>query len=214
MDITLRQLSPTPLRDKIHPNSSDIWMKDVVFKQGEHLFIQAPSGTGKTTLVHVLYGLRKDYEGALLWGNDPIAKMDGEQLAYMRATYVSIVFQDLRLLPELTVWENLELKRLLTNTIPQDRVEIMLRQLGIAGKKDAVAKTLSYGEQQRVAIIRALLQPFDWLLMDEPFSHLDHVNIEKAASLIAEVAAINKAGILLADLEKNNYFMYHKTLFL
>lgn len=214
MNLTLQQLSPTPLRDKIRPNSSDIWMKDIVLKQGEQIFIQAPSGTGKTTLVHILYGLRKDYEGEMLWGDDVIATMDGEQLAYMRATYVSVVFQDLRLFPELTVWENLELKRQLTNTIPQDRVETMLAALGIADKKDSLAKTLSYGEQQRVAIIRALLQPFDWLLMDEPFSHLDHVNIEKAASLISEVVAINKAGILLADLERNNYFMYHKTLFL
>lgn len=214
MNLTLHKLSPTPLREKINPNSSDIWMKDIVFKQGEHIFIQAPSGTGKTTLVHVLYGLRRDYEGAMLWGDDTIATMNGEQLAYMRATYVSVVFQDLRLFPELTVWENLELKRLLTNTMPQDRVEAMLNQLGIADKKEAIAKTLSYGEQQRVAIIRALLQPFDWLLMDEPFSHLDRMNIEKAAALISEVAAINKAGILLADLEQNNYFLYHKTLFL
>jgi putative ABC transport system ATP-binding protein len=90
----------------------------------------------------------------------------------------------------------------------------MLERLGIAEKRDSLCKTMSYGEQQRVAIIRALLQPFDWILMDEPFSHLDHVNIDKAVALISEVAARNHASILLADLEKNDYFSYHKRIFL
>jgi putative ABC transport system ATP-binding protein len=90
----------------------------------------------------------------------------------------------------------------------------MLNCLGIYEKKVSLASTLSYGERQRVAIIRSLLQPFDWLLMDEPFSHLDNMNIEKAVNLIGEVVATNNAGLLLADLEKNDYFRYHKKLFL
>ena len=140
--------------------------------------------------------------------------MNDEQLAPLRAGYLSIVFQDLRLFPELTTWENLEIKRTLTNTVTPQYASEMLQRLGIYEKKDSQAKTLSYGEQQRVAIIRSLLQPFDWLLMDEPFSHLDNMNIEKAISLITEVVNMNRAGLILADLERNDYFSYHKSLYL
>ncbi len=214
MQLTLQNLLPTPLREKITHNSSDIWLRELTFAKGESLSLQAPSGTGKTTLTHILYGLRNDYEGNVLWDAKIMKNLDTEELSKLRATYLSIVFQDLRLLPELTAWENLELKRSLTNTVAPEVMMHMMERLGIPDKKDSLCKTLSYGEQQRVAIIRALLQPFDWLIMDEPFSHLDHVNIDKCAELISEIATRNHASILLADLEKNNYFPYHKRLFL
>jgi len=214
MDLALRQVIPLPLKEKITDKSSDIWRKDLAFTKGELIFVQAPSGTGKTTLMHILYGLRHDYEGTVLWDEKPVRQFNEEQVAPLRATYVSIVFQDLRLFPEMTVLENLELKRTLTNSISKDQAEDMLQKLGIYEKRNALAKTLSYGEQQRVSIIRALLQPFDWLLMDEPFSHLDNVNIDKAIALIQTMIDLNNAGLILADLEKSNCFSYHKRLFL
>ncbi len=214
MQLTLQNLLPIPLREKITQNSSDIWLQKLSFQKGEHVSLQAPSGTGKTTFIHILYGLRTDYEGDVVWGENNLNQTKSEELSKLRATYVSVVFQDLRLFPELTAWENLELKRSLTNTVSDDMVMNMMERLGIPEKKNSLCKTLSYGEQQRVVIIRSLLQPFDWLLMDEPFSHLDHVNIDKAAALITEFAERNHAGLLLADLEKNNYFNYHKRLFL
>lgn len=214
MQMTLQKLLPIPLRDKITHNSSDIWLRELVFSKGEQVSLQAPSGVGKTTLVHILYGLRNDYEGSVLWDAKMMKDLDAEATSKLRATYLSVVFQDLRLLLELTAWENLELKRSLTNTVAPEVMMNMMERLGIPDKKNSLCKTLSYGEQQRVAIIRSLLQPFDWLIMDEPFSHLDHVNIDKCISLISEIAERNHAGILLADLEKNDYFPYHKRLFL
>lgn len=212
MQLSLERLIPIPLKDKVLSGHSAVWNKQLVFHGGEHVFIQAPSGTGKTTLVHFLYGLRSDHEGAVLWDSKPAA--GSEQLAALRSRDVSVIFQDMRLFPELTAWENLEAKRTLTNTVNEAAVLEWMMRLGIGHKKDAVAATLSYGEQQRVAIIRSLLQPFKWLLMDEPFSHLDHANIEKAAALIWEVVTANKAGLLLADLEDNNYFPYSQKLVL
>jgi putative ABC transport system ATP-binding protein len=214
MELALQHLNPIPLKERLKEHSSQLWHQKLSFKKGEYVFIQAPSGKGKTTLVHILYGLRNDYEGSVQWGEKKLDSINEVHLAHLRATYLSIVFQDLRLFPELTVWENLELKRTLTNTVKTERVEDMLQRLGISDKRDSLGRTLSYGEQQRVAIIRSLLQPFDWLLLDEPFSHLDNANIRKAVALISEVTTLNNAGMIFADLEANNYFEYHKTLHL
>src|SRR5690606_3457010 len=149
MQLTLQTLLPTPLREKITHNSSDIWLRELTFAKGEYLSLQAPSGTGKTTLIHILYGVRKDYEGSILWDGKNMTDRDAEETSKLRATYLSIVFQDLRLLPELTTWENLELKRSLTNTVAPEVMMHMMERLGIPDKKDSLCKTLSYGEQQR-----------------------------------------------------------------
>ncbi len=214
MQLGIEHVVPIPLKDKINEYNSWIWSQDIVINPGEKVFIQAPSGTGKTTLIHLLYGLRDDYEGKIHWSAYNMTTVRPEQLSQLRASYLSIIFQDMRLFPELTAWENLEVKRRLTNTITEHEAEKWMERLGIGHKRDSLARTLSYGEQQRVAIIRALLQPFEWLLMDEPFSHLDHANIKKAVALIKEVTETNNAGLILADLEDNDFFNYTRKLLL
>lgn len=214
MQLFLQGVVPVPLRDKVNAYQSGIWKSNKTFNQGEYLFVQAPSGTGKTTLVHILYGLRRDYEGQVKWDNHLLSGTDKEDLASLRSKNISVIFQDMRLFPELTAGENLEIKRRLTNTVTSEQAAEWVSRLGIKDKMNAAAYTLSYGEQQRVAIIRALLQPFDWLLMDEPFSHLDHANIDKARSLIAEVVKQRGAGMLIADLDENQYFPYTQTVIL
>ncbi len=214
MQLTLHQLIPIPLRDQTVRKGSEIWGREVAITSGEQVFVKAPSGTGKTTLIYILYGLRRDYEGAVRWGATELKGLDGAGFAALRAGGISIVFQDLRLFPGLTTWENLDIKRQLNPLVTEAQLEEWLARLGIIDKKQALAATLSYGEQQRVAIIRALLQPFNWLLMDEPFSHLDHENTRKAIGLIKEVTQERKAGLLLADLDDNQYFSYNKTLLL
>jgi putative ABC transport system ATP-binding protein len=211
MQLKLQALVPQPLKEKIERQGSEIWKKNLSFNQGEQLFVLAPSGTGKTTLIHTLYSLRHDFEGTFNWeGIHPKGKTN-EALAHLRTHELSVIFQDLRLFPELSTWENLEIKRRLTHSITEKEMAEWMNQLGISDKKNAIARTLSYGEQQRVAIIRALLQPFKWLLMDEPFSHLDHNNALKAAALIAQVVGKQKAGFILADLDENTYFNYTQT---
>lgn len=212
MNLQLHQLIPIPLREKTNANQSAIWNTAITLAKGEHVFVMAPSGTGKTTLIHILSGIRKDYEGLVKWDDISLSSMDREQLAMLRTSKISIIFQDMRLFPELTTWENIEVKRQLTDTVSATAAENWLNRLGLSDKKHSIASTLSYGEQQRVAIIRALLQPFEWLLMDEPFSHLDHANIQKAIVLINEVVQQNNAGMLLADLDENNYFHYTRTI--
>ena len=214
MHLSLQGVVPVPLREKVSVGLSGMWNTSISFNKGEYVFVRAPSGTGKTTLIHILYGLRKDHTGDVKWNNRSLNATDNEALAELRTKNISVIFQDMRLFPELTAWENIDIKRRLTNTVTEGEAKEWLGRLGLKDKKESTGSTLSYGEQQRVAIVRALVQPFEWLLMDEPFSHLDHANTQKAISLILEVVQKTNAGIILADLDENTYFPYTKTIVL
>ncbi len=213
MQIELKQVVPIPLKDKFMQRQSDVWNTGVVFKRGERVKIKAPSGTGKTTLVHILYKLRYDYEGAVLLDNTDTKNIDDAALAIIRQQQLSIIFQDLRLFPNLTARENIELKRVLQKPFYESAViDTMAEQLGVTHILNQRAGLCSYGEQQRIAIIRALVQPFNWLIMDEPFSHLDQANISKAAALINDECHKRNAGFILTDLDEDTHFEYSRKL--
>ncbi len=212
MQLSLDHIIPIPLKDVFAQRKSDVWNTTLTLDMGQFVFVKAPSGTGKTTLLHQIYGIRKDFEGSVHWGKLNLNNAGPEELAKLRKDQLSIVFQDLRLFPALTAFENIEIKRLLNEHISKEQVAGWMDRLQIGHKKNSLASTLSYGEQQRVAILRALVQPFSWLLMDEPFSHLDQANKHLARALVQEVCTANGAGLVLADLDDNNYFPYAKTL--
>jgi ABC-type lipoprotein export system ATPase subunit len=209
MQIHLQDVVPIPLREKVLGRSSGIWNANVVFAEGEWIKIKAPSGTGKTTLMNMLYKLRYDYEGVISWNNLNIRNINPNTLAGYRQQHISVIFQDLRLFANLTARENIELKRVLYKPIYEPRViDEMAELLGIASILHQPAGICSYGEQQRIAIIRSLMQPFKWLLMDEPFSHLDKANTAKAAALIAAECKKRNAGFILTDLDDDDNFDY------
>jgi putative ABC transport system ATP-binding protein len=205
MHLKIQQLLPVYF-DETRKNSSDIWGKDLYFQKGEYIKIVAPSGSGKTSFMHFVYGLRKDYSGTIEFNNDNISNYSREDLSTVRKEKLSMVFQDLRLFPEQTVWENLEIKRQLNPFHPPGKIKEMCGRLGIEDKLQAKCRNCSYGEQQRVAIIRSLLQPYDFLLLDEPFSHLDEENSKKAMQLMDEESKQRGAAIIFADLERIDYF--------
>jgi ABC-type lipoprotein export system ATPase subunit len=211
MQIALQKILPV-FFDQQSVTSSELWNKSVVFSKGEHVHIIAPSGSGKTSLIHFLYGLRKDYTGEIVYNNDNIRHFDAEKTATYRQQHISIVFQDLRLFTEQTVLQNLEIKRQLAPYHAENKITEMAKRLGIESKLHKQCSTCSYGEQQRIVIIRALLQPFDFLLLDEPFSHLDEANRAKAMELIEEEAAVRSAAIILADLKEIEYFKRERML--
>ncbi|HEY8915695.1 MAG TPA: ATP-binding cassette domain-containing protein [Chitinophaga sp.] len=210
MQIQLSHLVPLPLRDKLLQRASDIWNKEVTFSPGSFIKIKAPSGTGKTTLVHYLYHIRYDYSGKIMVNGKPWQDYNKPALAAMRQQQVSIIFQDLRLFDQLTAWENIELKRVMgpAPACTGEQVQEMAARLQVTHVLQQSARTLSYGERQRIAIIRALVQPFQWLLMDEPFSHLDEENTRRAAALIAETCKAQQAGFVLTDLDDDVHFNY------
>lgn len=210
MQIQIQHLLPIPLKDKLLQRTSGIWNQDVTFSPGSFVKIKAPSGTGKTTLVHYLYHIRYDYTGAVLVNNRPWPAYNKNELAAMRQQQISIIFQDLRLFEQLTAVENIDLKRVMLPNpyCSPEKIQDMAARLNVTHVLQQSSKTLSYGERQRIAIIRALSQPFQWLLMDEPFSHLDEENTRRAASLIAEECKARNAGFILTDLDDDQHFSY------
>ncbi len=205
MKITLQKILPVFFNtaDVTH---SQVWNQQVVFEEAANTHIIAPSGSGKTSLIHFLYGVRNDFTGEIKYDGVSIKDFDKEKKAILRQQNISIVFQDLRLFPNQTVYDNIAIKRLLSPFHPTDQIAVMASRLGIQNKLQQLCGTCSYGEQQRIAIIRALQQPFQFLLLDEPFSNLDEINRQKAMELIQEEATARKASIILADLKKIDYF--------
>jgi putative ABC transport system ATP-binding protein len=185
---------------------SELWRKDLEFEKGELIKIVAPSGKGKSSLMSFLYGTRNDYNGKISYDDHDLRGFDKEQLARYRKDHISIVFQDLRLFPNQSVFDNIELKRQLNPFHPAEKIREMTARLGIEDKLVVMSSRCSYGEQQRVAIIRAMMQPFDFLLLDEPFSHLDEANAEKAMNLMLEEARLRNAAIVFADLERIDFY--------
>ena len=193
---------------------SAIWKQDVTFRKGERIQVVAPSGSGKTSLIHFLYGLRKDYNGAISFDDRKMARLSAEDFAATRSNEVSIIFQDLRLFPDHSARENIVVKQQLQPYSGAEKLEEMAAMLGVSTRLGQQASTCSYGEQQRIAIIRALQQPFDFLLMDEPFSHLDEDNRHKAMQLIDLEAGKRGAAIIFADLKPIEYFRADRVLHL
>ena len=213
MTIDIDHIIPLPLKDRLIKRRSDVWNTTLRFTKGEYIKIKAPSGTGKSTFIHILYHLRNDYEGNIRFDNSIATTYTDNGLAELRQNKFSIIFQDLRLFPHLTARENIELKRILQTPVQTPgSIEEMAADLGVSHILDQKAGICSYGEQQRIAIIRALMQPFDWLIMDEPFSHLDMDNTNKAAKLIMKECCKRNAGILITDLEDDTIFPYSRHL--
>jgi ABC-type lipoprotein export system ATPase subunit len=210
LEITLDHIIPDYL-EKEKVQRSQVWNSPLSFKPHERLHIVAPSGNGKTSFIHFLYGLRKDYSGKVSFDQHEIKSYSPEETATIRSRKVSIIFQDLRLFPDHTVRENIEIKRAL-DPYGENKVSPMAEALGIASKLDSLVRTCSYGEQQRVAIIRALQQPFELLLMDEPFSHLDDNNRSKAMQLIESECRQRGAMMIFADLQESAHFKYDRLL--
>lgn len=213
MNIQLNKVVPAPL-EEVEFSQNSIWNSTFMLEKGEKVLLNATSGKGKTTFAFLLAGLRKDYSGEITFDGQNSKNFSLEEWAIMRAQKLSFVFQDLQLFGELTVAENLQLKNQLTFTFTEEEIKAMVNQLGIGDKWQSTCNTLSMGQQQRVAIIRALCQPFDWLIMDEPFSHLDENNILLAKELIEQVVAKQNAGLVITALGKSEVFKFTKELFL
>lgn len=196
------------------PRHSDVWETDLTLRRGEHYIISAESGTGKSSLCAYIYGSRKDYVGDILFDGTDIRTLKVPQWQEIRRTSFAYLPQDLGLFPELTAWENIKLKNDLTGHLTPERIEELLKRLGIDARRDFPVGKMSIGQQQRVGIIRAVCQPFDFIFLDEPVSHLDEQNNRIVASIIEEEAGRQQAAIVSTSVGNHLLLGNAKTLHL
>lgn len=191
---------------------SDVWHKDLSFRKGETYLIEAASGTGKSSLCSYIYGYRNDYQGIISFDETNIKAYSVKQWVDVRQHSLSMLFQDLRLFTELTAMENIRLKNNLTGYKSKKEILALFDALGLSDKRDVKAGKLSFGQQQRVAFIRSLCQPFDFLFLDEPVSHLDDANSHLIGELVKEEATRRGAGVIVTSIGKHPDLKYDAVL--
>lgn len=191
---------------------SDIWRQQVSLEKGQTYLVEASSGTGKSSLCSFIIGYRKDYDGKILFDGKDSREFSTKDWTELRQRHISMLFQELRLFPELTAMENVEIKNSLTGFKGRKEIEGWFEALGIADKMQSPVRLLSFGQQQRVAMIRALVQPFDFLLADEPISHLDDENSKVMAQIMMEEAHRQGAGVVITSIGKHMGLPYDKIL--
>lgn len=207
--IHLKQTLPAVFADR-DAIASDIWHQDIVFEKGQVYLIEAASGTGKSSLCSFIYGYRNDYQGIICFDENNIRSLKIQQWVELRKRSLSMLFQDLRLFTELTAFENVWLKNSLTGYKSKKEIRAFFEYLDVADKAETKVGKLSFGQQQRVALIRSLCQPFDFLFLDEPVSHLDEENSLLIAGLLREEISRQGAGMIVTSIGKRLELEYDK----
>lgn len=206
MLIELRNLKPRYMSE-LEVAGSDIYLQPCVrFEQGRKYMVCARSGHGKTSLLNFIYGASREYDGTVGYGEPVVSPFA------LRRDRLSYLFQDLALFPELTALENVQLKNNLTLYKSQPQLEALLDQVLPSEKKHQPLRTLSLGQRQRVAAVRSLCQPFDFLLMDEPFSHLDRASAETVAAMVLREVEAQGAGLIVTALDAIDLFPFDQIL--
>ena len=196
-------------RDDLH---SEIWKQEVTLEKDHLYLVEADSGKGKSTFCSYVVGYRNDYTGQVMFDDTDTKTLKVKDWTEMRKLHSSHLFQELRLFPELTAMEYVEIKNKLTHFKSRQQIDEWFDMLGIGDKKDALIGRMSFGQQQRVAMIRALVQPFDFILADEPISHLDDKNSRIMADIMTDEAKRQGAGVIVTSIGKHMDLNYERTL--
>lgn len=173
---------------------------DITIERGEIVSIVGPSGSGKSTLLHILGTLDKPDRGEVFLNNETISNLQGNRLAGFRNRHIGFVFQFHHLLPEFSALENVCIPGWLTsrgkNEVKQ-RAEELLKILGLAQRLENKPNQLSGGEQQRVAVARALINKPDIVFADEPTGNLDTANAKELHQLFFDLRKELKQTFLI-----------------
>ena len=146
--IHLRQTLPQVFADR-DAITSDVWHQDLVLRKGERYLIEAASGTGKSSLCSYIYGYRHDYQGIINFDERNIRSLSIHEWVELRKHSLSMLFQELRIFPELTALENVQLKNRLTNYKKKKEILALFETLGISEKVNEKAGKLSFGQQKQ-----------------------------------------------------------------
>lgn len=207
--ITLDAISPKYFTPKTIGTSTTIWNKKTTFEKGNYYLIIAPSGSGKSTLATSMLGNHFEYNGSISYNGESLKALSIEQIVKHRKQGVQLLFQDVRLILDLTIRENILLRTFgKKNAETEQKLQAYATTLGIQPLLDKKAKNCSYGERQRAAILRSLINPAGFLLYDECFSHLDLNNKQIAYNLITTAAA--ESGSAVVFFELNDFPFEHQ----
>lgn len=200
--IELRNVVPAVFASK-DLSASQVWSCDLTLERGKNYLISAESGTGKSSLCSFVYGYRQDFSGIIAIDGNDVKSLSVERWCELRTHNIAYLPQDMRLFGELTALENVELKNGITSWKNKNEILDMFSRLGIEDKVNSLVSRMSIGQQQRVAIIRSLCQPFDFLLLDEPVSHLDELNNDVVSHLVMEEADRQGAAVIATSVGNN-----------
>lgn len=201
-EIALKNIKPSVFLPPQVENSG-VWNTDLVFDRGKSYLIKSNSGKGKSSLCNFIYGNRKDYDGEILFNCINISKLTKSEWDHIRQKDISLMYQDLLLFPELTALENVFVKNNLTQHKNKNQIKNYFERLGVIDKIDSPAKIMSVGQLQRVAFIRSICQPFSFILLDEPISHLDKDNAKIMSEILTEELKANNASAIVTTVGNN-----------
>lgn len=182
--------------------AASISIPSLQLEQGEALLLDGPSGSGKTTVLHMISGLLSADSGSIYFAGEDVSKLPTAQRDVWRADNVGYIFQRLNLLDELNVLENILLpqcwRKEKNKQDLRQRALVLLEQVGLAQKAACFPGGLSIGEQQRVAVVRALVHKPKLLLADEPTASLDLENGKVVLELLKQLCRENNVALLLS----------------
>ncbi|HNQ35816.1 MAG TPA: ABC transporter ATP-binding protein [bacterium] len=168
---------------------------------GEFLCLAGPSGSGKTTLLHLLGGLERPDSGRIAIDGEEITGYNQRQRARLRLWKIGFIFQELNLIPVLNARENVEYGLLLQGVVASERrrrVDEILAELDLAGLAERRPRALSRGQQQRVAVARAMVSRPKLVIADEPTANLDSHNAENLVELMRRLNRDRGVTIVMA----------------
>jgi putative ABC transport system ATP-binding protein len=172
--------------------------------RGQFLAVMGASGSGKSTLLHLVGGLTRPDEGKVVIDGTDIGALNDRELTLFRRRNIGLVFQSFNLIPTLTAEENLSLPLMLdrkNGQVTSDRIDDLLNQLGLTGRRHHRPDAMSGGEQQRVAIGRALVSDPAVILADEPTGNLDSVNSKAVCELLRDLSHVHGKTIVMVTHE-------------
>ncbi len=187
-------------------NELTISYDDLEFKEGETYLLLGPSGCGKSTLLNLIAGVIAPGEGTVICGDRDMSRLSKKERDLFRVNDVGYVYQDFKLIPDMTVADNIEILKL--EGINVKGMDSLLEHFGIADKKNAKVSSLSGGQKQRVGIVRALIKNPAVILADEPTGALNYEIGEQVVKDLLK-AAEGKVLIVVSHDERLIPFFKH-----
>lgn len=171
---------------------------DLDIEEGEFFVLLGKSGSGKSTLLNLISGIDDADGGTIRVGSTDITRLNERSLTLFRREHIGIIFQFFNLIPTLTVLENITLPLELRGKREEGRARMLLERVGLAARADAFPDKLSGGEQQRIAIARALVHEPPVVLADEPTGNLDEETGEQILGLLLELTRDTGKTLVMA----------------